>query len=134
MNICFSETPTPVYATTSALCGTGYLTALSYYRDIDQFGSANLMIKPIKRITLTTGYTITSTTGSNLQLNPLAPLGPVALNYHLPSAALAFAVSRTVTFKTGWNFYDYDEKSNPGIVAPRNFRANLISLSLRYTM
>jgi len=45
---------------------------------------------------------------------------------------LALAVSRSVTFKAGWNFYDYDEKSNPGIVAPRNFRANLISVSLRY--
>lgn len=134
INICFSETPTPVYASTSALCGVGYLTALSYYRDVDQFGSANLMLKPVKRTTLTAGYTITSTTGGNLQLNPLAPLGPVALNYHLPSAALAVAVSRTVTFKAGWNFYDYDEKSNPGIVAPRNFRANLISISLRYTM
>jgi hypothetical protein len=132
LNICFSETPTPVYAATTALCGVGYLTTLSYYRNADQFGSANLMFKPLRRTTVTAGYTLTSTTGSNLQLNPLAPLGPIAVNYHLPSAALALAVSSSVTFKAGWNFYDYDEKSNPGIVAPRNFRANLISVSLRY--
>jgi hypothetical protein len=132
LNICFSETPAPAYAATTSLCPVGYLTALSYYRDIDQFGSANLMIKPVARTTLTAGYTLTSTTGNNLQLNPLAPLGPVAINYHLPSAALAVEVARHLTFKAGWNFYDYDEKSNPGIVAPRNFRANLVSVSLRY--
>jgi hypothetical protein len=132
LNICFSETPTPVYATTTALCGAGYLTALSYYRDIDEFGSANILVRPVRRTTLTVGYTITSTTGSNLQLNALAPLGPDAINYHLPSAALAVEVAPHVTFKAGWNFYDYDEKSSPGIVAPRNFRANVMSLSLRY--
>ncbi len=132
LNICFSETPTPAYAATTSLCPVGYLTALSYYRDTDHFGSANLMIKPVARATLTAGYSITSTNGSNLQLNPLAPLGPVAINYHLPSAALAFEAARHVTFKAGWNLYDYDERSLPGPVAARNFRANLITVSLRY--
>jgi hypothetical protein len=134
LNICFSETPTPSYAANTSLCPAGYLTALSYYHDVDHFGSANLMIRPLARATITAGYTITSTTGSNLQLNPLAPLGPVAINYHLPSAALAIELAKRLTLKAGWNLYDYDEKSAPGPVAPRNFRANLISVSLRYAM
>ncbi len=132
LNVCFVETPVPAFATTTPTCPLGYLTALSYYHDIDNFGSANLMVKPIARTTVTAGYTITSTTGSNLLLSPYAPLGPAAINYHLPTAALAVDVARHVTFKAGWNLYDYDEKSPPGPVAARNFRANLISVSLRY--
>jgi len=134
LNICFSETPVPAFATTTPICPVGYLTALSYYHDIDNFGSANLMVRPFARTTLTAGYTITSTTGGNLLLSPYAPLGPAAITYHVPTAAIAVHVAKRVTLKAGWNLYDYDEKSPPGPVAPRNFRANLISVSLRYVM
>jgi len=134
LNVCFVETPAPSFATTTPICPVGYLTALSYYHDTDNFGAANLMIKPIARTTITAGYAITSTTGSNLLLNPFAPLGPAAITYHLPTAALSIDVAKHLTFKGGWNLYDYDEKSPPGPVAPRNFRANLISVSLRYAM
>jgi hypothetical protein len=135
INICFVETPTPAFANTSgALCGAAYLSALSFYHDISNFGSANLMFKPVRRVTLTLGYTLTSTSGSSLLLNPLASLGPVAYNYHLPTAALAYDITQHVTFKTGWNYYDYDEKSVPVLVAPRNFRANIFATSLRFSM
>ena len=134
LNICFAETPAPGFAATSPLCGIGYLMTPSYYHDIDNFVSGNLMVKPFARTTVTAGYTVTSTTGGNLLLNPFAPVGPAAINYHLPSAALALDVTKHLTFKGGWNLYDYDEKSAPGPMAPRNFRANLISVSLRYAM
>lgn len=134
LNVCFVETPTPAFAATTPICPAGYITALSYYHDIDNFGSAGLMVKPFARTSLTAGYTITSTTGNNLLLNPLAPLGPAAINYHLPTAALAVDLAKHLTFKGGWNVYDYIEKSPPGPVAPRNFRANIVSISLRYAM
>lgn len=134
LNICFVQTPVPALATTTPLCPVGYLTGLSYYRNIDNFASANIMAKPFQRMTITAGYSVTSTTGSNLVLNPLAPLGPVAINYHLPSAAVAIDVAKHLTFKGGWNLYDYLEKSPPLSILPRNFRANLISISLRYAM
>jgi len=134
LNICFSETPTPSYASTTSICPAGYLTALSYYRDIDHFGSANLMFKPVGRATFSVGYTITSTNGANLLLNPLSPLGPVAINYHLPTAAVALSLAKRVTLKAGWNLFNYNEKSAPGPVAARNFEANVISVSLRYAM
>ncbi len=134
LNICFNETPTPAYASVTALCPAGYLTALSYYHDIDNFGTVNVIVKPFARATVTAGYTITSTSGSNLRLSPFAPLGPAAISYHLPDAALAIEVAKHVTFKGGWNLYDYDEKSPPGPILPRNFHANLISVSLRYAM
>jgi hypothetical protein len=134
LNICFNETPTPYYAATTSLCPAGYLTALSYFHDVDHFGSANLRFKPLARATVNLGYTISSTNGGNLLLNPLAPLGPVAMNYHLPTAAVAIDLAKRVTLKGGWNLYDYDEKSPPGPVAPRNFQANVVSISLRYSM
>lgn len=132
INICFVETPAPAFADASgALCGTPYLSALSFYQDLSNFGSADVMLKPVKRATINFGYTLTSTSGSSLLLNPLQSLGPVAYNYHLPTAALAYDVTKHVTFKTGWNYYDYDEKSNAGPVAPRDFRANIFAASLR---
>lgn len=134
LNICFNETPTPAFATVSPICPVGYLTTLSYYHNTDNFGTASLMVKPLSRVTLTGGFTFTSTTGSNLLLSPYAPLGPAAINYYLPIAAVAVDVAKHLTLKAGWNFYDYDEKSQPLAVAPRNFRANLISLSVRYAM
>jgi hypothetical protein len=134
LNVCFVETPVPALAATTPLCSLGYLTALSYYRNVDNFASAHIMAKPLKRMTLTAGYSITSTTGSNLVLNPLAPLGPIAINYHLPSAAVAVEMAKHLTLKGGWNLYEYREKSSPGTITPRNFNANLISISLRYAM
>ena len=134
MNICFAETPVPSFGAPSAFCPTGYLTALDYYRNVDHFGTANIMFKPIPRATFTAGYTLTSTNGATLLLDPLAPLGPVAINYHLPTASVAFTVAKHVTFKGGWNLFDYIEKSAPGPVAPRNFEANVLSVSLRYAM
>jgi hypothetical protein len=134
MNICFAETPTPSFASTSALCATGYLMALSYYRDIEHFGTANVVFKPTLRVTISAGYTITSTNGATLLLDPLAPLGPVAINYHLPTASVALGLVKHVTFKGGWNLFDYVEKSPAGPVAPRSFEANVLSVSLRYSM
>jgi len=36
--------------------------------------------------------------------------------------------------QTGWNFYDYNEKSAPGPTLPRDFRGNVFTMSLRYAM
>jgi hypothetical protein len=107
---------------------------LSVYTNTSNYGSASLIMRPTKRITAGAGYAVTTTNGNTLILNPIAPTGPLAYNYHLPTASIAFVVSEKVTFKSGWNYYDYNEKSNPGPTFPRDFRGNMFSLSLRYTM
>lgn len=134
INICFNETPTPAFATTTPICPVGYLTALSFYHYVNNFGSGNIFLKPLPRTTITAGYAVTSTTGNNLLLNPYAPLGPTAINYNLPAAALAVDITKHLTFKGGWNYYEYREKSPPLAVLPRDFGANLITVSLRYAM
>ncbi len=77
---------------------------------------------------------MTSTAGNTLILNPIAPTGPLSYNYHLPTASLAIELSKRLTYRTGWNYYDYNEKSLPGPTLPRDFRGNVLTLSMRYAM
>jgi hypothetical protein len=44
---------------------------------------------------------VTSTSGNTLILNPLAPTGPLAFNYHLPTASVAFELNKALTLKSG---------------------------------
>jgi hypothetical protein len=131
INICYVSTPSPPGALS---CGVPFLSGLSVYKELAHFGSGSLFLKPIPRVTTSLGYTITSSDGSTLILNPNAPTGPLALNYHLPSANIAVELQRHVLFKTGWNYYDYNEKSVPGPTLPRDFRGNVFTLSMRYVM
>jgi hypothetical protein len=77
--------------------------------------------------------------------NPFQPLGPLAINYHKPSGSVAFDVYKGLTFKAAFEHYGYNEKSQPlgstsfnsgtGIwtgVIPRDFHANVTTLSMRY--
>jgi hypothetical protein len=132
-NICFVATPNNNPPGTIS-CGTPFLSGLSVYTNTSNYGSAALVMRPTKRITAGAGYAVTTTNGNTLILNPIAPTGPLAYNYHLPTASLAFVLSEKVTFKSGWNYYDYNEKSSAGPTLPRDFRGNMFALSLRYTM
>jgi hypothetical protein len=91
-------------------------------------------MKPFKRLTAAVGYTVTSSNGNTLILNPNAPTGPLAFNYHLPTASIVYKIEKNLAFKGGWNYYDYNEKSNPGPTLPRDFRGNTFTLALRYSM
>jgi hypothetical protein len=130
-NICFVATPAPAGSLT---CGAPFLSGLSLYTNLTHSGSGSFVLRPSKRVTAGVGYAVTSSNGNTLILNPIAPTGPLSLNYHLPTASIAFAVSEKVTFKSGWNYYGYNEKSDPGPSLPRDFRGNMFSLSLRYIM
>jgi hypothetical protein len=130
-NICFVATPAPAGALS---CGTPFLSGLSIYKELSNGGGGSLFWKPTRRVNVGVGYTLTSSTGSTLLLNPNAPTGPLSFNYHLPMASLAVQLSRNLTYKTSWNYYGYNEKSNPGPTLPRDFRGNAFTLSLRYSM
>ncbi len=130
-NICFVSTPTPPG---SLSCGTPFLSGVSVYTETSNVGGGSIYLNPISRVKLGVGYTVTSSVGSTLILNPNAPTGPLSFNYHLPLASLAVDITKHLTYKTGWNFYDYNEKSDPGPTLPRDFRGNTFTLSLRYSM
>jgi hypothetical protein len=80
------------------------------------------------------GYTVTSSDGSTLILDPDAPTGPLTFRYYLPMAGIAYEVSKGFTFKTNWNYYDYKEYSDVGPTLPRNFRGNVVTVSIRYAL
>ncbi|HEX3155475.1 MAG TPA: hypothetical protein VHV32_12660 [Candidatus Angelobacter sp.] len=130
-NICFVATPTPLG---SLSCGTPFLSGISVYSEASHVGAGSIYLKPAKRLTAALGYTVTSSNGTTLILNPNAPTGPLAFNYHLPSASVVYQIEKNLAFKGGWNYYDYNEKSTPGPTLPRDFRGNTFTLALRYSM
>jgi hypothetical protein len=130
-NICFVATPTPPG---SLSCGTPFLSGISVYSEASHTGAGSIYLKPFKRLTTAVGYTVISSNGNTLILNPNAPTGPLAFNYHLPTASIVYKIEKNLAFKGGWNYYDYNEKSIPGPTLPRDFRGNTFTLALRYSM
>ncbi len=67
------------------------------------------------------------------------PLGPQAINWHKAHLGIAFDVAKGVQFKGLWNYYDYNSKDEvPSlsllrVTAPRDFHANVGTISLKYT-
>jgi len=130
-NICFVSTPVPA---TALDCGAPFLQSPSVYKENINYGGASIYLKPFSRLTLNAGYTLTSTSGSTLILNPNSPTGPLSFNYTLPMVMVQFDLTKRLSYKTGWNYYDYNEKSDPGPTLPRDFHGNTFTLSLRYSM
>ncbi|HEX7288956.1 MAG TPA: hypothetical protein VF532_22415 [Candidatus Angelobacter sp.] len=130
-NICFVATPVPA---TALSCGAPFQLAPSVYKESINYGGASVYLKPFRKMTLSAGYTITSAVGSTLILNPNSPTGPLSFNYTLPMAMVNFDITKKLSYKTGWNYYDYNEKSDPGPTLPRDFHGNVFTLSLRYSM
>lgn len=132
-NICFTAS-TNLAPPGTITCGSPFLSGLSLYNNLSHFGSGSLLLKPWKRVTAGVGYSGTSSSGNTVILNPFAPTGPLAVNYHLPTGSLAIALNDHLTWKTGWNYYGYNEKSDPGPTLPRDFRGNVFTIGLRYAM
>ena len=126
-NICFVATPT---TPGTISCGAPFLQGISLYSNTGQFGSFNLLYKPLRRITTTLGYTVTSNDGNTLILNPNAVPGPLQSNYHQPTASVAVKLSKEWSCKAGWNYWDYTEGQFAGPTAARNFHANFATASL----
>jgi hypothetical protein len=131
-HICYVTTPSPPVSISCG--GSPFAAGLSFYNENAHSGGGGLVFHPIARVTTGIGYTINSSVGSALILNPNAPTGSLSYNYHLPQATLTIDLSKHLAYKTAWNYYDYHEKSNAGPTAPRNFMGNVFTLSMRYSM
>ncbi len=107
---------------------------MSFYNSKINYGYADVTLRPLNRVALTAGYSIDGVTGSTLILNPNASSGPLDFNYHRPYGTVTIDLAKGLAFKTGWGFYDYNEKdqsSDP--TGPRSFRGNLVNLSVVYS-
>ncbi len=111
------------------------------YTDQTHFGSVMLRVKPVKRATLSAGYSIIHNDGGFTQINALQPFGPMKFEYHRPLAALEIDLLHGLALKGSYNYYDYNEGSSAanlfgvgsGPTFPRDFHAHVGTLALRYS-
>jgi hypothetical protein len=113
---------------------------LSPYSSTVNTGFIDFLWFPIKRLTLEVGANLSGVTGSQVNLNPesaiaTAPLGPLNSNWYQPYAVVSYQFAKHWAGRARYDYYGYHEDSDGSyqdIYAPRNFHANLITLSVRY--
>ena len=138
--ICFndSDTTLSVVATAGSCTTNGYddsgnpLLTNGIYSSKTHFGMASVLVKPVSRVSIQAGYSITSVGGQTPQFNNLQPYGSLQYNYHQPLALVSVDIGHHLTWNAGWNYYQYGEKSFVGPTDPRYFHANNATFSLRW--
>ena len=131
MNLCFEGSVIPPGSFT-CLGDDSLMEVLGVYQTHTQYGYFALTLTPIERVTMRLGYNIVDNQGNTTSFNVLQPLGPLASTYQSPLAAADIMIHKNVTFKAGWNYYQYGEGSFVGPTAPRYFHANNTTLAIRY--
>ena len=129
--LCFQSAAPPPGSTT-CLGDSSLMQVYGLYQTHTQYGYFAFTLKPIERVNMRLGYSIVDNQGNTTQFNTLLPLGPLSSTYQTPLAAVDINVYKNVTFKAGWNYYQYNEDSFVGPTAPRYFHANNTTLALKY--
>ena len=130
-NVCYAGTFQPAGSFTCVNDPT-LMEILGKYNSHTHFGEFSVMFKPVDRVAMQLGYSVTNVDGSTLILNQLQPLGPLASRYQQPLASLEVGVAKDVTLHAGWSYYQYAEDSFVGPTLPRYFHANVTTLALKY--
>ena len=138
--ICFnnSDTTLAVVANAGSCIANGYnddgnpLLTNGVYTSKTHYGMASVTVKPVSRVTLQAGYSITSVGGNTPQFNSLQPFGSLQYNHHQPTALLSVDIGHHLSWLASWNYYRYGEKSFVGPTDPRYFHANNATFSLRW--
>jgi hypothetical protein len=99
---------------------------------------ADVVWKPIKRVSMKAGYAGSFASGNTVFLNPNAPVGPLDYTYQKPYVGFAVDLAKGFTYKTTWSYYGYNPRSlaNPAGLAPignQDFNANNVTFALRYS-
>jgi hypothetical protein len=136
--ICFndSDTTLSVVANAGSCIANGYnddgnpLLTRGIYTSKTHYGMVAATVKPVSRVTIQAGYSITSVGGDTPQFNTLQPFGPLQYNYHQPVANVIIDIGHHISWKASWNYYQYGEKSFVGPTDPRYFHANNATFSL----
>jgi hypothetical protein len=132
--ICYAST-----AVTGAptLCPTTTLIQqLSVYNNQSSYGHFDLRVAPMRRMTIKAGANITYTNGSIALLNPIGVPGPLNSRWYQPYAGIDYSFTKNWMGRAYWGFHDYSEDLTAGapqdVLFPRNFRANLETISIKY--
>jgi hypothetical protein len=134
--ICFTSSAV-VSGPSSVQCPgiTGLIEQVSTYTNKSNFGYFDTSWTPARRLTMRLGANLTGTSGSVLIISPNAPSGPLNSTYFQPFGGIDYHFAQQWTGKAYWGYYGYHEDASDvaqDAFAPRNFRANLVTLSLRY--
>jgi len=134
--ICFTSSAV-VSGSSSVQCPgiTGLIEQVSTYTNKSNFGYFDGSWTPTHRLTLRLGANLTGTSGSVLIISPNAPSGPLNSTYFQPFGGVDYRFAKHWVGKAFWGYYGYHEDPSDVVqdaFAPRNFRANLVTLSLRY--
>jgi hypothetical protein len=130
-NICYTIGTVPP-GSTPCPTSASLLSGISLYDDDAHYFHFDWMWRPVRRLETRIGYGVIDSNGNTTLLSPNPPLGPLQVTYHLPTASVAFDLTKKLTWKAGWNYYNYDEGGPADPTGPRNFRSNLVTLSLRF--
>jgi hypothetical protein len=124
----------------------GLVQQLSTYTNKSSYGFFDATFKPLPRFTVRLGANLTGTSGSQLRLDPqeLIPNqvnGPLNSLWLHPYGGVEYRFSKAWTGKAFWDYYGYHEDATFGtggaeaaqdLYAPRNFRGNIYTLSVKY--
>jgi hypothetical protein len=113
----------------------GLIQQLSTYTNKSNFGYFDASWSPLPRLTARLGANLTGTSGTVLIISPNAPSGPLDSTYYQPFGGIDYRIAKGWTGRAYWGYYGYHEDPDnvfQDIFAPRNFRANLFTVSLRY--
>ena len=135
--ICITSSAVPAGPTTVGCAGLpGLLQETSVYTNTSNFGYFDASWTPIRRLTARLGANLTGTSGSALiSITPNAPSGSLDSKYLQPFGGVDYRFGSNWTGRAYWGYYGYHEDASSVVqdfLAPRNFRANLVTLSLRY--
>jgi hypothetical protein len=134
--ICFTSSAVVTGPATVNCTGVpGLVQQLSIYTNKSNFGYFDASWTPTRRLTARLGANLTGTSGTVLIISPNAPSGPLDSTYFQPFGGIDYRFAKNWTGKAYWGYYGYHEDQDnvvQDVFAPRNFRANLVTLSLRY--
>jgi hypothetical protein len=133
--LCYASTPPPPTAGAAPpVCvsaGTPYLSN-GYYNQPTQFGSFGIVSSPMKRFHLNAGYRISAVNGSTDAMNVRQVNGSLESYFQVPYAGVSWDLDRQWAWKADYNFNGYGEGLPVGPTLPRNFHADIVTLSVRY--
>jgi hypothetical protein len=137
----FATSPPGVATTACPIAGASVTAAgvgtLSTYASTDHFAHADVMWKPVKRVTATLGYGASFVRGNTIFLNPLTPSGTLDYNYQMPYGSVAIDIYKGFTYKMAWNYYGFNETGTTspfGLAAIplQDFNGSNATFSFRY--
>lgn len=122
---------TPPSSPTCVAAGAPYF-GTGYYDAPTQFGSIDIVLVPIKRLSANLGYRMSAVNGTTEFLNPRQVPGSLQSQYHTPYGNIAWTLAPGWSWRAEWNYYGYGEGGPIGPTAPRTFHGNVYTFAVHY--